>query len=1021
MDSNNKALVTGIDQIWVINLDRRQDRLDGFMQSHPEMTARTNRLPAYDGKTLKLTPALARLFAPNNFNWHKPTMGCALSHLALWQRLAVEPSDQTSFLILEDDARLHPTWVPKVENAFLSGSVPPDWEILFLGGILPQYRESFARNVQPINSMVARVHPDSVFGNNPRGYFHFCAYAYLLNARGARRLLDLIRSCNGYWLQADFVAAYHTPELTPPHKIYFFNPLIAESFQDSGVGVARPYDESQGQPAKVDSDIWKNEDRFTPEELSAISTEGLPLDIPAALGWPTDDPLSVKVAAEQDASQTLTAVHLNKKKPSSSKIQGIDKIWVINLERRHDRLEKFLINNPDIAEQVSILKAYDGKKLSLTPNIARLFAPNDFKWKKAIMGCSLSHLELWHKLANEPDEVNAYLILEDDTKLSPGWQDIVQKAFQENQVPENWDVLYLGGVIPKYYDQFERHIEPLNMRIARIKVNASYGQNPPNRYHHFGAFAYILSKHGAKQMLEFVKRVNGAWSPADILLAYITPEGYPIQKYLYLTNPLQAHCYQDVDPNYARSYEEPAESDIVDSDIWQIGASFSEEEVASTVNPQDILDIPNALADARHEIAHFVEPPPAKISLLHATRGRPQQALEARQLWLERAITPERVEHIFAFDHDDESSEPLKKFHHVIQMHNGYSVGAWNLVAKHSTGDILIQLSDDWDPPAGWDQLVEQRLDVSRERVLWINDGFRKDDLLCMAILTRKYYERHGFFDPRFKNVYSDDDFTARAKKAGAIINARDIRITHNHPAAGHAEVDETYLRGNAPEEYDRAKWLFEEIHRQVIVYSQNDEQTVIEKCFGDFKGIVWDFGCNDGMTLSNSYHLLKNKGWKGILVDASETCIKKSRLAHNDRSDIQFLNIGISDQNGEFEFNESGSHLTLSDVALVSSFKREIVQRWESTTSYSKKMVRCYDFHSFLNELAIYKTADCITIDVEGLDYEILSAIDLDKTKTKLVCVEYNSKEAEKYIQYCEQFGFKLISRNGENLIFSR
>jgi FkbM family methyltransferase len=315
--------------------------------------------------------------------------------------------------------------------------------------------------------------------------------------------------------------------------------------------------------------------------------------------------------------------------------------------------------------------------------------------------------------------------------------------------------------------------------------------------------------------------------------------------------------------------------------------------------------------------------------------------------------------------------------------------------------------------------LVEQRLDISGERVLWINDGHREDDLLCMAILTRKYYDRHGLFDPRFKNVYSDDDFTARAKKAGAIINARDIIITHKHPAAGHAEVDETYLRGNAPEEYDRAKRLFEEIHRQVIVYSQNDEQSVIENYFGDFKGIVWDFGCNDGMTLSNSYHLLKNKGWKGILVDASETCIKKAKIAHNNRSDIQFLNIGISDQNGEFEFNESGSHLTSSDVALVSSFKPEIVQRWQSTTSYSKKMVRCYDFQSFLNELAIYKTADCITIDVEGLDYEILSAIDLYKTKTNLVCVEYNSKEPEKYTQYCWKFGFKLILKNSENLIF--
>jgi len=297
MESPKKAWVTGIDQIWLINLARRRDRLDRFLHAQPEMNGRINFLPAYDGKNLKLTPALARLFAPNNFDWHKPTMGCALSHLSLWQRLAVEPNPLASYLILEDDARLEPSWVRKVEETFLSGSVPADWEVLYLGGILPQYRESFEQNVQPVNQLVARVHPDCIFGNNPPGYFHFCAYSYILSQRGARRLLNLLQSWNGFWLQADFVAAYHTPELSPSRRIYFLHPLIAESFQDTAQGLARPYDENQGQENKVDSDIWKNDDRFGPDEISAIKTDGLPLDIPAALGWAPDDSLSMSGSA----------------------------------------------------------------------------------------------------------------------------------------------------------------------------------------------------------------------------------------------------------------------------------------------------------------------------------------------------------------------------------------------------------------------------------------------------------------------------------------------------------------------------------------------------------------------------------------------------------------------------------------------------------------------------------------------------------------------------------------------------
>jgi hypothetical protein len=82
-----------------------------------------------------------------------------------------------------------------------------------------------------------------------------------------------------------------------------------------------------------------------------------------------------------------------------------------------------------------------------------------------------------------------------------------------------------------------------------------------------------------------------------------------------------------------------------------------------------------------------------------------------------------------------------------------------------------------------------------------------------MAILTRKYYEKHGLFNPAFKNVYSDTDFTFRAAKNHAIINARDITLIHHHPFWENRELDETYQRGNDLKEYERAKAIFERLH----------------------------------------------------------------------------------------------------------------------------------------------------------------------------------------------------------------
>lgn len=42
-----------------------------------------------------------------------------------------------------------------------------------------------------------------------------------------------------------------------------------------------------------------------------------------------------------------------------------------------------------------------------------------------------------------------------------------------------------------------------------------------------------------------------------------------------------------------------------------------------------------------------------KLSLLHATRGRPARCLAVREEWMKKAGTPDLVEHIFGCDADD--------------------------------------------------------------------------------------------------------------------------------------------------------------------------------------------------------------------------------------------------------------------------------------------------------------------------------------------------------------------------------
>ena len=126
---------------------------------------------------------------------------------------------------------------------------------------------------------------------------------------------------------------------------------------------------------------------------------------------------------------------------SKKVIQG----YVINLDRRPDRLESFgrrLINAFNLGSEINVTRfpAIDWNEINEIPSI---FQGNDFKSNKAVIGCALSHIELYRKLVADP--VNEfYLIFEDDA----AFVDSFEKKFNEYYGKDsNFDLFYIGGSI----------------------------------------------------------------------------------------------------------------------------------------------------------------------------------------------------------------------------------------------------------------------------------------------------------------------------------------------------------------------------------------------------------------------------------------------------------------------------------------------------------------------------------------------------------------------------------------------
>ena len=275
--------------------------------------------------------------------------------------------------------------------------------------------------------------------------------------------------------------------------------------------------------------------------------------------------------------------------------QGIDDCYIINLNRRMDRMDRLYSTTPDLRERATRFSAIEGKNLTLTPALARLFRPHDFMWKKAIMGCALSHLSLWWKLTHDHMDINTFLILEDDVKLKDNWESRWIAA--QPHLPEDWDIIYLGGILPPNRAGFEQCKERVNEHFSRVGENGFFGQKPPNRYFHWCAYAYVLSRKGANKVLDILEAHDGYWTSADHMLCN------PVNQInMYFLDPLVAGCYQDEDPKYANSaFNDFNRIDSFDSDLWNNDERFTPEEVSRLVEEtKDMdLDINTALIDIK--------------------------------------------------------------------------------------------------------------------------------------------------------------------------------------------------------------------------------------------------------------------------------------------------------------------------------------------------------------------------------------------------------------------------------------
>jgi FkbM family methyltransferase len=165
-----------------------------------------------------------------------------------------------------------------------------------------------------------------------------------------------------------------------------------------------------------------------------------------------------------------------------------------------------------------------------------------------------------------------------------------------------------------------------------------------------------------------------------------------------------------------------------------------------------------------------------------------------------------------------------------------------------------------------------------------------------------------------------------------------------------------------------------------IYSYSQTGEDRIIEAILGHPQNKFFvDVGCNHPQWLSNTFALYK-KGWRGINIDGNEKIVN---LYHNLRSEDKNIQAFISDQSSEILFTE------FKDSA-VSSLSPDHVEKWRAHSQIvSQKMVQTSTLTEILELYQSPKRFDLLSIDVEGHDYEVLSSLDLNVYRPRLIVIE--------------------------------
>lgn len=191
----------------------------------------------------------------------------------------------------------------------------------------------------------------------------------------------------------------------------------------------------------------------------------------------------------------------------------------------------------------------------------------------------------------------------------------------------------------------------------------------------------------------------------------------------------------------------------------------------------------------------------------------------------------------------------------------------------------------------------------------------------------------------------------------------------------------------------------------------QYGEDRILNFVFkGKRNGLVVDVGAANGVDGSNSWMLIHRYEWRGILIEPEPAQYADLKMMYQENLRVECVNVAIDKEAGVKDFYCCGQLSTLREEYITHAkalHNAEYTQTKVETVTLTALLT-----NYFLSEKNKRDAIDFMSIDAEGMNYDVWLTLDLNIFLPKLVCIEGSGYAMHGYKELCRTPGNTLYLR---------